>query len=82
MTNMDTDEMNTKAKQMTYEEAMKRLEAIALELEKGELGLAGQLAVYEEGMALAKRCQKELEQVEERLRMLTENGDEVQLDGR
>ncbi|HHU11720.1 MAG TPA: exodeoxyribonuclease VII small subunit [Clostridiaceae bacterium] len=69
-------------KQQTYEEAVQRLEQIAAELEKGELGLAEQLAFYEEGMALAKRCQAELEQVEERLRRLTEDGQEVSLDDR
>lgn len=73
---------STENKQLTYEDAMTRLEAIAAELEKGELGLAEQLALYEEGIALAKRCQAELDDVDERLRQLGSDGEEIPLEGR
>ncbi|HHT44976.1 MAG TPA: exodeoxyribonuclease VII small subunit [Fastidiosipila sp.] len=66
----------------SYEEDMKRLEIIAAELERGELGLNDQLARFEEAMALVKRCQKELDRVEERLAKMEKDETETPLDDR
>lgn len=66
----------------SYEEDMKRLEIIAAELERGELGLNDQLARFEEAMALVKRCQTELDRVEERLAKMEKDETETPLDDR
>lgn len=65
-----------------YETAMKRLEIITERMEKEELSLSEQMALFEEGMKLAEQCQAELSQFEEKLRQWTETGDEAPLDGR
>ena len=52
---------------MTYDEALRRLEDLVAQLERGGKNLDETLAMFEEGMALLKRCQAELGEVEGRL---------------
>ena len=47
--------------EVNFEEAMKKLEALAQELEKGDLDLDQSVQKFEEGMALAKKCNDILE---------------------
>ena len=67
------EEKNT----MNFEEAMKSLEQIAGELEKGNLNLDESVAKFEEGMKLSKICNDILEDAEKRISILIKNGDEV-----
>ena len=52
---------------MTYDEALRRLEDLVSQLERGGKNLDETLAMFEEGTALLKRCQEELGEVEGRL---------------
>ena len=52
---------------MTYDEALRRLEDLVSQLERGGKNLDETLAMFEEGPALLKRCQEELGEVEGRL---------------
>ena len=52
---------------MTYDEALRRLEELVSQLERGGNNLDETLAMFEEGTALLKRCQEELGEVEGRL---------------
>lgn len=52
---------------MTFEEAMERLEVIAGELEKGNLPLEQSLKLYEEGAALTAFCSKQLKNAQQRI---------------
>ncbi len=63
-------------KEMTFEEAYRRLESIVESLEKGESSLEEALNAFEEGMKLAQFCAEKLSQAEARLKKLikTENG--------
>ena len=56
--------------EVNFEEAMKKLEALAQELEKGDLDLDQSLQKFEEGMALAKKCNDILEKAEKRITIL------------
>ena len=53
-----------------FETALVRLEAIVHALEDGELGLAGALGQYEEGVKLLKHCYGLLERAERRIELL------------
>jgi exodeoxyribonuclease VII small subunit len=53
--------------EMTYDEALRRLEELVSQLERGGKNLDETLAMFEEGTALLKRCQSELNEVEGRL---------------
>ena len=52
---------------MTYDEALQRLETLVTQLERGGKNLDETLAMFEEGTALLKRCQAELTEAEGRL---------------
>ncbi|MEK9650899.1 MAG: exodeoxyribonuclease VII small subunit [Poseidonia sp.] len=59
--------------EMTYDEALRRLEELVSQLERGGKNLDETLAMFEEGTALLKRCQSELSEVEGRLAELNLN---------
>ena len=53
-----------------FEEAMKKLEEIATELESGKLNLDESVAKFEEGINLSKKCSDILENAEKRISIL------------
>ena len=44
------------SEELTFEEAMKKLEEIVAKLEEGDVPLEKAIAFYQEGMALSKIC--------------------------
>jgi exodeoxyribonuclease VII small subunit len=60
-------------KDIKFEDAVQRLEQIVDQLEAGELPLEQSLKVFEEGVALARRCAKYLEEAEKRIELLTKD---------
>jgi len=61
-------------KQLTFEEAYARLEAIVARLESGELTLDESVALYEQGQALARHCSDLLDKAELRVQQIAEDG--------
>jgi len=55
---------------MSFEQALARLDEIVNILEKGDAPLEQSLALFEEGTALAKRCSSALEKAEQRVTIL------------
>ena len=62
-------------KTMTFDEQIKRLEAIVAALEKGDVQLADSLALFEEGTKLIAACSRELDQAEQRVVQLVKGAD-------
>ncbi len=62
---------------MNFEEAMKKLEEIATELEKNDLDLDTSVSKFEEGMKLSKQCSAMLEGAEKRISILINNEDGI-----
>ena len=58
---------------------MERLQQVVARLETGELPLAEAVALYEEGVALAARCQQLLEAAELRVQQLIVGVDGVEV---
>ncbi len=58
-----------------FEDAMKRLESIVENLEKGELSLEESLKVFEEGMALVHFCSNKLDEAEKKVSLLVKEGE-------
>jgi exodeoxyribonuclease VII small subunit len=56
---------------ITFEEALQRLEQLVDQLEAGKLGLEESLKVFEEGVGLARRCARYLDDAEKRIEVLT-----------
>ena len=55
----------------TCEAALQRLEQIVDQLEAGNLSLEESLQVFEEGVGLARRCGRYLDEAEKRIELLT-----------
>jgi exodeoxyribonuclease VII small subunit len=54
-----------------FEDALQRLELLVDQLEAGNLALEESLKVFEEGVGLARRCAKYLDEAEKRIEILT-----------
>ena len=58
-------------KNITFEEAVKRLEEIIRMLEGGTAPLDESLTLFEEGVSLVKFCNEKLDGAEQKVKMLT-----------
>ena len=65
---------------INFEDAMKQLESIANELEKGNLTLDESVKKFEEGMNLSKICNDFLNSAEKKITMLINDGGEIKED--
>jgi exodeoxyribonuclease VII small subunit len=62
-------------KNLTFEDAMNKLEQIVDRLEEGDVPLEEAIAFYKEGMELSKICHNKLKSVEDQLtQIITEDG--------
>lgn len=62
--------MAEKKENFNFEDAMKRLDKITEELSREGVELEKALALYEEGVKLAKECNSKLEDTERKIKML------------
>ena len=60
---------------MSFEDAMKELEAVVNRLESGDVPLEDSIRLYERGAALKEHCQKKLAEAEEKVRQITFDGE-------
>jgi exodeoxyribonuclease VII small subunit len=63
--------------ELSFETALSRLEDLVARLEGGDLELEAALAVFEEGVALSRRCAEQLDQTERRIDALVREGAEL-----
>jgi len=55
----------------TFEDALKKLEQITEQIERGEIGLEESITRYEEGMKLVAKCRNILTKAEHRIEKLS-----------
>lgn len=67
--------------ELSFEEAIKKLETTIEKLEKEELTLDETLQNFQEGMKLTQHCKKILGQAEEKVELLLEDGTTVEFTG-
>ena len=66
-------------KEITFEQALERLENIVASLENGDAPLDESLTLFEEGVKLVKLCNNKLENAEEAVKQLVNvNGEFVE----
>ena len=58
---------------INFEDALARLEQIVDTLEAGNLPLEDSLKAFEEGVGLARRCARYLDEAEKRIELLTKD---------
>ncbi len=63
-----------------FESALKELESLVEELERGELSLEASLKAFERGVSLTRYCQTALREAEQRVAVLTADGDAERLE--
>ncbi|MEP2717404.1 exodeoxyribonuclease VII small subunit [Pseudophaeobacter sp.] len=56
---------------MSFEQAMRELETVVGQLERGDVALDASIDLYERGAQLKKRCEDELKRAEEKVAALT-----------
>jgi exodeoxyribonuclease VII small subunit len=66
----------TDVNDMSFEDAIKELETVVGQLERGDVALDESIALYERGAALKARCEAKLKEAEEKVAKITlgENG--------
>lgn len=64
-----------KVEEMSFEEAIKELETVVGQLERGDVALDDSIALYERGAALKKRCADKLAEAEEKVAKITVGAD-------
>lgn len=57
--------------EMSFEDAIKELETVVGQLERGEVALDESIALYERGAALKGRCEAKLKEAEEKVAKIT-----------
>lgn len=65
----------TPVSEMSFEEAMRALETVLGQLERGDVALDESIALYERGAALKKRCEDKLKEAEEKVAAITLDGE-------
>ena len=61
----------TDVDQMSFEDAIKELETVVGQLERGDVALDQSIALYERGAALKARCEAKLKEAEEKVARIT-----------
>ena len=61
--------------EMTFEEAMRELEEVLGQLERGDVALDDSIKLYERGAALKARCETKLKEAEEKVAAITLDGE-------
>ena len=61
--------------QLSFEDALKRLEEIVRTLEKGEAPLDQSIELYQEGDRLRRHCEARLKNAQERIEQIAFGGD-------
>ena len=60
-----------------FEEQIKKLEHLVAQLETGNLSLEDSIKDYEEGVKIAQNCQMTLKNAEQKVEILTKQGEEL-----
>lgn len=62
------------SQELKFEEALARLEEIVRNLEQGEVSLDTTLQLFEEGVQLARFCNKKLDEAEAKIEIMINEG--------
>lgn len=68
----------TQTDELSFEDALKRLEQLVKEMEAGELSLDQMIGHFEEGSGLVEKCGKRLNEVERRIEKLVKKDGKIE----
>lgn len=61
----------TPIEEMSFEDAIRELEQVVTQLDRGEVALEDSIKLYERGAALKARCEAKLKEAEEKVAQIT-----------
>jgi len=64
-------------KAIDFEQQLKNLEDLVASLESGNLSLEDSMKSFEQGIKVARECQRALKEAEQKVEILTRQGDEL-----
>jgi len=67
--------MTADVNEMSFEDALRELEQVVGQLERGEVPLGQSITLYERGAKLKARCEAKLKEAEEKVAKLTLDAD-------
>ena len=62
----------------SFEHSLARLETLVTQMEQGDLPIEEALTLFEEGVRLTRECQQILDQAEQKVQFLVENGTQLE----
>jgi len=68
------------AKELKFEEMMKKLEEIVDDLESGEMSVEQSLKKYDEGVKLLKLCRKRLDETKRKVEVLVKKDGKLEVE--
>lgn len=71
---------NGSESQINFEASLEELEALVERMEQGELSLEQSLKDFERGVALTRTCQQALREAEQKVQILSGNGEQGELE--
>ena len=69
--------MSETKKSIDFEKQLEQLESLVTALEGGDLSLEDSMKSFEQGIKVARECQQALKDAEQRVEILTRQGDEL-----
>ena len=69
--------MEQTGSKIDFEQQLANLESLVTSLEGGDLTLEESLNSFEEGVKIARECQRALQSAEQRVELLMKQGDEI-----
>ncbi|MDA8646471.1 exodeoxyribonuclease VII small subunit [Porticoccaceae bacterium] len=69
--------MSETKKSVDFEKQLEQLESLVTALEGGDLSLEDSMKSFEQGIKVARECQQALKDAEQRVEILTRQGDEL-----
>ena len=64
--------MGRKRDSTNFEQSLKELEALVERMEQGDLSLEESVKAFERGIELSRRCERALDEAEQKVQILTE----------
>ena len=80
MNDKATNNSSSETETPDFETAMANLEALVSKIESGDLSLEESLKEFEKGVKLSRTCQAALKDAEDRVKILSEDGEEHDFD--
>ncbi|MEM9433338.1 MAG: exodeoxyribonuclease VII small subunit [Pseudomonadota bacterium] len=66
---------DTPVSKMSFEDALRELEAVVTQLDRGDVPLEESIKMYERGAALKARCEEKLKEAEEKVAKINLDAD-------